>query len=237
MRTGSWLGHMGPWLQPSRASVSSSENKQGGLGDLSAFLLLQDCDRLWRGTSSGPGHRWLVSPPAPFRVPAKRDPSHGTCPDRPRSVLGCLMTPLLTYGLAAAHTPDNSFMGFVSEELNETEKQLIKDGKASNMAVVYGKEASIWKVSLAAASRAPGTSQPLPGPQALPPPGLSFHPSPPAQGTLKTSPTPGSEKRSLTAVGNTGLEARNLELPHHLHSLPQTQMSSVEECDLTLPAP
>ncbi|XP_021031639.1 alpha-1,6-mannosylglycoprotein 6-beta-N-acetylglucosaminyltransferase B [Mus caroli] len=44
------------------------------------------------------------------------------------------------------HTPDNSFMGFVSEELNETEKQLIKDGKASNMAVVYGKEASIWKL-------------------------------------------------------------------------------------------
>ncbi|ELK35781.1 Alpha-1,6-mannosylglycoprotein 6-beta-N-acetylglucosaminyltransferase B, partial [Myotis davidii] len=43
------------------------------------------------------------------------------------------------------HTPDNSFMGFVSEELNETEKQLIKAGKASNMAVVYGKEASIWK--------------------------------------------------------------------------------------------
>ncbi|KAB0358966.1 hypothetical protein FD754_003122, partial [Muntiacus muntjak] len=44
------------------------------------------------------------------------------------------------------HTPDNSFMGFVSEELNDTEKQLIKDGKASNMAVVYGKEASIWKL-------------------------------------------------------------------------------------------
>ncbi|XP_027706062.1 alpha-1,6-mannosylglycoprotein 6-beta-N-acetylglucosaminyltransferase B isoform X1 [Vombatus ursinus] len=44
------------------------------------------------------------------------------------------------------HTPDNSFMGFVSEELNSTEKQLIKNNKASNMAVVYGKEASIWKV-------------------------------------------------------------------------------------------
>lgn len=86
-------------------------------------------------------------------------------------------------------------MGFVSEELNETEKQLIKDGKASNMAVVYGKEASIWKVSMAAASRAPGTSQPLPGPQALLPPGLGLHPS---------------EKRSLTAVRNTVLEARNL---------------------------
>lgn len=46
-------------------------------------------------------------------------------------------------------------MGFVSEELNETEKQLIKDSKASNMAVVYGKEASIWKVS-------PGRSTALP---------------------------------------------------------------------------
>ncbi|XP_023387397.1 alpha-1,6-mannosylglycoprotein 6-beta-N-acetylglucosaminyltransferase B [Pteropus vampyrus] len=44
------------------------------------------------------------------------------------------------------HTPDNSFMGFVSEELNDTEKQLIKGGKAGNMAVVYGKEASIWKL-------------------------------------------------------------------------------------------
>ncbi|KAJ6660416.1 hypothetical protein lerEdw1_017840 [Lerista edwardsae] len=43
------------------------------------------------------------------------------------------------------HTPDNSFMGFVSEELNETEKQSIKSNKANNMAVVYGKEASIWK--------------------------------------------------------------------------------------------
>ncbi|XP_025907231.1 alpha-1,6-mannosylglycoprotein 6-beta-N-acetylglucosaminyltransferase B isoform X1 [Nothoprocta perdicaria] len=44
------------------------------------------------------------------------------------------------------HTPDNSFMGFVSEELNRTEKQFIKSNKVSNMAVVYGKEASIWKL-------------------------------------------------------------------------------------------
>ncbi|KAM4761728.1 alpha-1,6-mannosylglycoprotein 6-beta-N-acetylglucosaminyltransferase B isoform 3-T3 [Cyanocitta cristata] len=44
------------------------------------------------------------------------------------------------------HTPDNSFMGFVSEELNQTERQLIKANKVSSMAVVYGKEASIWKV-------------------------------------------------------------------------------------------
>uniref|UniRef100_H0WKL6 alpha-1,6-mannosyl-glycoprotein 6-beta-N-acetylglucosaminyltransferase n=1 Tax=Otolemur garnettii TaxID=30611 RepID=H0WKL6_OTOGA len=54
------------------------------------------------------------------------------------------------------HTPDNSFMGFVSEELNETEKQLIKGGKASNMAVVYGKEASIWKMAQEAEFRGPG---------------------------------------------------------------------------------
>uniref|UniRef100_A0A672FUC0 alpha-1,6-mannosyl-glycoprotein 6-beta-N-acetylglucosaminyltransferase n=1 Tax=Salarias fasciatus TaxID=181472 RepID=A0A672FUC0_SALFA len=43
------------------------------------------------------------------------------------------------------HTPDNSFMGFVSEELNETEKRIIQQNKVNNMAVVYGKEASMWK--------------------------------------------------------------------------------------------
>ena len=46
-------------------------------------------------------------------------------------------------------------MGFVSEELNETEKQLIKGGKAGNMAVVYGKNASIWEVSPAQPSSSP----------------------------------------------------------------------------------
>uniref|UniRef100_A0A8C5DG14 alpha-1,6-mannosyl-glycoprotein 6-beta-N-acetylglucosaminyltransferase n=1 Tax=Gouania willdenowi TaxID=441366 RepID=A0A8C5DG14_GOUWI len=44
------------------------------------------------------------------------------------------------------HTPDNSFMGFVSEELNETEKRSIQQNKVSNMAVVYGKEPSMWKL-------------------------------------------------------------------------------------------
>ena len=48
--------------------------------------------------------------------------------------------------VCAAHTPDNSFMGFVSEELNETEKRNIQQNKVNNMAVVYGKEASMWKV-------------------------------------------------------------------------------------------
>lgn len=37
-------------------------------------------------------------------------------------------------------------MGFVSEELNQTERQRIKSNKVGSMAVVYGKEASIWKV-------------------------------------------------------------------------------------------
>lgn len=45
-----------------------------------------------------------------------------------------------------AHTPDNSFMGFVSEELDETEKRSIQQNKVNNMVVVYGKEASMWKV-------------------------------------------------------------------------------------------
>lgn len=48
----------------------------------------------------------------------------------------------------AAHTPDNSFMGFVAEELNETERLAIQRNKLNKMAVVYGKEASMWKVSL-----------------------------------------------------------------------------------------
>lgn len=39
-------------------------------------------------------------------------------------------------------------MGFVSEELNETEKRSIQQNKVNNMAVVYGKEASMWKVSI-----------------------------------------------------------------------------------------
>lgn len=47
----------------------------------------------------------------------------------------------------AAHTPDNSFMGFVAEERNETERLAIQRNKLNNMAVVYGKEASMWKVS------------------------------------------------------------------------------------------
>lgn len=65
--------------------------------------------------------------------------------DIPKNI--CPATCLLPL-VPTAHTPDNSFMGFVSEELNQTEKQLIKANKVSSMAVVYGKEASIWKVGV-----------------------------------------------------------------------------------------
>lgn len=100
-------------------------------------------------------------------------------------------------------------MGFVSEELNETEKQLIKDGKASNMAVVYGKEASIWKVRPAG----PQIPSPTLGPQELPTP---------QPWTVETAPTSGQKR---TAVGNTGLGL----LPHSPscpHSLQQIQTAS-----------
>ncbi|KAL4657929.1 alpha-1,6-mannosylglycoprotein 6-beta-N-acetylglucosaminyltransferase B-like [Arapaima gigas] len=43
------------------------------------------------------------------------------------------------------HTPDNSFMGFVVDELNETEKLDISRNKINNMTVVYGKEISMWE--------------------------------------------------------------------------------------------
>lgn len=69
------------------------------------------------------------------------------------SLFSAPFLPLLTTYLRltntrSAHTPDNSFMGFVSEELNETEKRSIQQNKVNNMAVVYGKEASMWKVQM-----------------------------------------------------------------------------------------
>ncbi|OCT63015.1 alpha-1,6-mannosylglycoprotein 6-beta-N-acetylglucosaminyltransferase B isoform X1 [Xenopus laevis] len=44
------------------------------------------------------------------------------------------------------HTPDNSFMGFVTDELNDTERRQVAQNKVRNMAVVYGKEAAMWKL-------------------------------------------------------------------------------------------
>lgn len=44
-------------------------------------------------------------------------------------------------------------MGFVAEELNETERLNIQRNKVNNMAVVYGKEASMWKVGVTQTKR------------------------------------------------------------------------------------
>ncbi|XP_018612632.2 alpha-1,6-mannosylglycoprotein 6-beta-N-acetylglucosaminyltransferase B-like [Scleropages formosus] len=44
------------------------------------------------------------------------------------------------------HTPDNSFMGFVADELSKSEKLHVSKNKAKNMVVVYGKDISMWKV-------------------------------------------------------------------------------------------
>ncbi|XP_043945186.1 alpha-1,6-mannosylglycoprotein 6-beta-N-acetylglucosaminyltransferase B-like isoform X2 [Protopterus annectens] len=43
------------------------------------------------------------------------------------------------------HTPDNSFMGFVSEELEESQRQVVQAEKVNTMAVVYGKQDFMWQ--------------------------------------------------------------------------------------------
>lgn len=109
-------------------------------------------------------------------------------------------------------------MGFVSEELNETEKQLIKGGKASNMAVVYGKEASIWKVSPAERKHQPSA------PRGSQPQDSAPICRPRHRTTVGNSPTNGSEKRPQTAFGST---TRGL-MPHPSpcsHALQQIQMA------------
>lgn len=104
-------------------------------------------------------------------------------------------------------------MGFVSEELNETEKQLIRGGKASNVAVVYGKEASIWKVS----------TLPLPG---SPPPQLWMQ---------KRSHCRDRKQRSLIATEDTqpgGCEPAPLGL-----CCATVSDSFIEDCDLAAAVP
>ncbi|RXM33731.1 Alpha-1,6-mannosylglycoprotein 6-beta-N-acetylglucosaminyltransferase B [Acipenser ruthenus] len=43
------------------------------------------------------------------------------------------------------HTPDNSFMGFVSEELGQGLEEDIQEHKEPNLAVVYGKQDYMWQ--------------------------------------------------------------------------------------------
>lgn len=46
-----------------------------------------------------------------------------------------------------AHTPDNSFLGFVVEQhLNASDIRHIDDIKRQNQSLVYGKVDNFWKV-------------------------------------------------------------------------------------------
>ena len=59
---------------------------------------------------------------------------------------GFLMTLLILPCFISAHSPDNSFMGFVVEQhLNDT---LAEEIQRTNIAVVYGKNDYMWQVSL-----------------------------------------------------------------------------------------
>ena len=59
---------------------------------------------------------------------------------------GFLMTLLMLPCFISAHSPDNSFMGFVVEQhLNDT---LAEEIQRTNIAVVYGKNDYMWQVSL-----------------------------------------------------------------------------------------
>lgn len=50
---------------------------------------------------------------------------------------------------AAAHTPDNSFLGFVVEQhLNASDIKHIDDIKRQNQSLVYGKVDNFWKVNV-----------------------------------------------------------------------------------------
>lgn len=47
-----------------------------------------------------------------------------------------------------AHTPDNTFLGFVVQpHWSDEEKKKLESIKRKNQALVYGKRASFWKVN------------------------------------------------------------------------------------------
>lgn len=56
---------------------------------------------------------------------------------------------LLVFFTVAAHTPDNSFLGFVVEQhLNASDIKHIDDIKRQNQSLVYGKVDNFWKVNV-----------------------------------------------------------------------------------------
>ncbi|KTF88966.1 hypothetical protein cypCar_00046736, partial [Cyprinus carpio] len=69
-------------------------------------------------------------------------------------LIGCCVDP-------AAHTPDNSFLGFVVEQhLNASDVKHIDDIKRQNQSLVYGKVDNFWKLFV-------GLSFPYEGPAPL----------------------------------------------------------------------
>lgn len=51
--------------------------------------------------------------------------------------------------LWAAHTPDNTFLGFVVQhQLSSEERRQLESTKRQNQALVYGKRATFWKVTI-----------------------------------------------------------------------------------------
>lgn len=52
----------------------------------------------------------------------------------------------LWFIVAIAHTPDNSFLGFVSAEEAREEKQMMDANREKRIAVVYGKQEYMWQV-------------------------------------------------------------------------------------------
>lgn len=68
---------------------------------------------------------------------------HMVCKNVPSS----LSAHMLCMCLSAAHTPDNSFLGFVVEQhLNASDFKHIDDIKRQNQSLVYGKVDNFWKV-------------------------------------------------------------------------------------------
>lgn len=56
--------------------------------------------------------------------------------------------------MPAAHTPDNTFLGFVVQpHLSTEENERLKSISRKNQALVYGKRAEFWQVTVVVAHK------------------------------------------------------------------------------------
>lgn len=66
-----------------------------------------------------------------------------------RAYLNWVCVYLFVFITVVAHTPDNSFLGFVVEQhLNASDIKHIDDIKRQNQSLVYGKVDNFWKVNV-----------------------------------------------------------------------------------------